>query len=199
MISDPANDWKADARLLLTDACPRIGEVDTHLLQRELSAARLELFAIAWLDEFERGQSILPHSSFTRRYIKQIGRTDVWASMSAYNEVIARAGTLVDGVVDSNLVSRLDRMKSDMLSQWVRKGFDEESVLRVANRLLTRIEPQNSALNLMANHFIDCTGHGQYQATVLSPVSGLMFGFYKEARNALSEINLREGLSLKWF
>lgn len=192
-------DWRADAQESLTIACPQIRDIERRLFQRELSAARLELFAIAWLDEFERGQPVLPHSEFTQRYLHQIGRGDVWASMGQYNEAIARAGILKEDGVDEKRASSMDRMRSDLLSQWVRKGFDRECVLRVANRLMTRIEPGSKALDLLATRFLDCTGRSQDQATALLPVSGLMFGFYKEARDTLSGVNLREGLSFKWF
>lgn len=63
-------------------------KADLAHLASELAVLRLEVFALAWLHWFGH-ESAIDQRHFTRIYLQDMGRSDLWEHMADYNEAIA--------------------------------------------------------------------------------------------------------------
>jgi hypothetical protein len=77
----------------ITEVCPEFGKVDLQKLKAELTILRFELFALAWTHKFISGKEVVAQSDFTKRYLHEKGRDDIWAGMEPYNNMVD-SGTL---------------------------------------------------------------------------------------------------------
>ncbi|PIR67882.1 hypothetical protein COZ97_02365 [bacterium CG_4_8_14_3_um_filter_33_28] len=84
----------------LTEADPVFTNVDKQKLAAELKILQFELFALAWIHKFGHEFAIV-QSIFTRQYLHDEGRDDVWDGMAYYNRAIAHATTVGLSSIDS--------------------------------------------------------------------------------------------------
>ena len=67
---------------------PTFADIDKHKLADELIVIRFELFALAWTHKFISGKNIVAQSAFTKHYLTDKGRKDIWDNMEPYNNMI---------------------------------------------------------------------------------------------------------------
>ncbi|GEM_PF-6950451 len=184
---------------------PRFGAsmpcTDAAKFEREIKAIRLEIFSVAWLDEFERGQSVMPQSQFTKKYLIERGLGWAWNAMGAYNETLAEAGTVDENgrKLSPAELPNQGRSADDLLRRWAGKGFDVECVERVGRRLATHIIRDGTALQMLTRELLERSGAGhRLDAEEIGCVSAFLFGFYKDARGSVGRISLRESINFRW-
>lgn len=70
------------------EADPAFNKVDKERLIEELTILRFELFALAWTHKFISGKTVIAQSAFTKHYLLEKGRKDIWDGMDSYNKAI---------------------------------------------------------------------------------------------------------------
>jgi hypothetical protein len=72
-----------------------VSQVDSHFthvpvekLSKEIIILRFELFALAWSHKYVSGKKVVTQSDFTKRYLHEKGRNDIWSGMEPYNNMI---------------------------------------------------------------------------------------------------------------
>lgn len=122
---------------------PLFSLVDKQMLIDELITIRLELFALVWVHKFVSDKIIIVQSVFTKQYLENKGRKDIWIKMQPYSNMIYSA-TL-------NWITSLGKMKmafnhsllkgleSKNIKFAKELGFDveDDSILRVNLRTLS--------------------------------------------------------------
>jgi hypothetical protein len=102
---------------------------------------RFDLFALAWLHQFG-DKSAVAQSVFTKRYLHEKKRDDIWDASEPYNQAIARSSTL--GKTPETASGRahlgfINRMRVDLFEQYHKEVHDPKCVARALNRLLTDV------------------------------------------------------------
>ena len=114
--------------------------VDVQKLADEITVLRFELFALAWTHKFISGKTVIAQSAFTKRYLKEKGKEDIWEAMVVYNNAID-GGTLhwLSNLGKTNLVFNHNMRKDLALKnaeEAYKNGTDrEDSLDRENNRL----------------------------------------------------------------
>jgi len=67
---------------------PTFNKVDKQKLANELIIIRFELFALAWTHKFISGENVVAQSAFTKKYLHEKGKNDIWSGMEPYNNMI---------------------------------------------------------------------------------------------------------------
>jgi hypothetical protein len=119
---------------------PRFAEVDSTKFAEEIAAIRFEVFGLAWLHHFG-DKFAAPQSAFTKAYLEEKHRPEIWEAMERYNRAVARSfGAILKlGTAGaSGEATRVNLKKTDMFDYWVERGLDGTAVARAANRLGTR-------------------------------------------------------------
>ena len=62
--------------------------VDRTVFRREMTALRIELFGLAWGDRFKQERFTVPQSIFTRHYLEEHEKFDLWDIMGEYNQAL---------------------------------------------------------------------------------------------------------------
>jgi hypothetical protein len=120
----------------ITEVDPRFADVDIQLLMAELTVIHFEVFGLAWLHQ-KGDKRAAEQSDFTRRYLDEAGRTDIWEAMQPYNGAIGRSSTLgqtSETATGRGYLAFVNRVRADLFDAWLELGFDGVSA---ANRVAT--------------------------------------------------------------
>lgn len=113
--------------LEVRDASFKGVDVDTYT--NEIIAANIELFGLAWLDH---QREYAPHSSnnlipeeinFTKGYMTDVGREDIWKRMGAYNGALM---TTIAGLNNSESHERLRDIPTSTYDEEYKKATDAD-------------------------------------------------------------------------
>lgn len=85
---DLSNVYPEQFRKSVSEVFPEFGKVDLEKLSEEIVIMRFELFALAWTHKYVNGKVALLQSAFTKRYLHEKGKDNIWAGMEAYNNAI---------------------------------------------------------------------------------------------------------------
>ncbi len=111
--------------------------IDSKQILAEMTIIRFEVFALAWLHQF--GDKRAPdQSAYTKSYLGEKGRQDIWANMEPYNQAIARsstAGCTCETGTGRAYLAFVNKMRADLFDQWYKRGFEPDSVARAVNRI----------------------------------------------------------------
>jgi len=166
--------------------------VEPQLFAAEMTVLRFEVFGIAWLHEV--GDKLAAaQSEFTKRYLEEHRKLDIWESIEPYNQAVARSSTLglkPDTASGRGHIAFVDSMRMQMFGKWNEQGFDPECVARAANRLATEeawkksLTPGYLMLTLCDRLSCDLNEEGQFRlvATIV--------GLYNGARGLLKEVKI---------
>jgi hypothetical protein len=70
------------------EADPNFGKVDEKRFIDELTILRFELFSLAWTHKFVSGHNVIAQSVFTKKYLLEKKRGDIWVGMSDYCKAV---------------------------------------------------------------------------------------------------------------
>ncbi len=155
---------------------------DEELFRREFAALRVELFGLAWSHLQKEEDFLVREILFTRRYLNDMQRTEVWESMDDYNKTILRS---------SESMHARQGEREQVVTRLVNNGLDEEPARRVVNRAGSE-DSWNEGLisGLMSDTFkdrIDC----QLRSQGLQIVEASIKEIYKEAEKTIKSYKIQ--------
>jgi hypothetical protein len=72
----------------IVEVYPEFTKIESEKLAEEIKVLRFELFALAWTHKFVSGKVVVAQSDFTKSYLHEKGRNDIWAGMESYNNMV---------------------------------------------------------------------------------------------------------------
>ncbi len=192
----------------VSEADPSFAKIDTILFQREMTALRVELFGLAWLHKFKREEFTLPQSFFTKRYLEENGKLEIWDIMGEYNLAIAKSSVMTatgEQMGTAYLVS-MNKLRNDMFHKWYETNIGDRStteeneeqakcVARVANRigadLMKNKEIGNRRITALLLYRLGWKIDEDLSEEALSRLIAITFGLYEGAKEAIKSVNLQ--------
>ena len=189
---------------LVVEADPSFAAIDRSKFQEELTAIRMELFALAWMHRFKREEFTLPQSLSARRYLEEKGGLPVWDIMGEYNQAVAQSVTMTETgqQVGNAQIEHANQLRFGMFSRWAnavgdsltteQKDYVAGCVARVANRIGADIRRDDCiVVRWLASRLADRLGcEVSLKSEALFRLAAVIYGLYQGAREAISEANL---------
>lgn len=123
----------------IVEADSTFDNIDLKKFATEITLLQFELFALAWLHKFGDKLAIA-QSVFTKNYLDEKKRDDIWENSEDYNQAIARsstAGKSKEKAFDRVYLARVYKMRADLFDQFHKEGFNPKCVARALNRLFS--------------------------------------------------------------
>lgn len=118
----------------------KFSDVAIQTFASEYVLLRFELFGLAWVHQFDE-RSAVAQSEYTKNYLHEKERDDIWDNLEFYNQVIARSSTLgrtpTKGF-DRVYLVKVNTTRMDLFSKFHDEGYDPTVVARALNRLFTK-------------------------------------------------------------
>jgi hypothetical protein len=127
-----------EVRKSVTEADASFSDVTTEELRAATIPLGFELLALAWYDKFG-DKSAIQQSIFTKGYLQETKREDIWQDSEPYNQAVARsitAGKDPSRASDRFSVGFVTNMRVELFKEYHEAGHDDECVARVLNRLM---------------------------------------------------------------
>jgi len=184
----------------VVEADQSFAKIERTLFYQEMCALRLELFGLAWGHKFKQEKFAIQQSIFTRHYLDESGKLEMWAIMGEYNQAVADSVTLkaTGERMEDWQVVQANKAKVDMFDKWTEanKGATTEldnCVARVANRIGADISRNDSILTKrLAARLADRLGCDvNLNTEAIFRLSALVYGLYNGAREAIKSVNLQ--------
>lgn len=173
-------------------------DIDSQKFIDEIIALQFELFALAWLHQLGDKLAVA-QSTFTKNYLHENKRDDIWDAMEPYNQAIARSSTLgrtPKKAFDRVYLARVNKTRFDLADQYYEEGHDPRCVARAVNRLFADVAwKKGITAGLLLLAFCDRLGfdpnfqpskeaHSQWFIEIND--------FYEKARKSLSKIKIKD-------
>jgi hypothetical protein len=181
--------------------------IDRIMFYQEMRALRLELFGLAWGHKFKKEQFTIPQSVFTKHYLYENGRIEMWDIMGEYNQAIAQSVTMTEDGKQMNAlqVSKANLTRFNFAKKWLeanpvdRSALTEEEkevlscVGRVANRIGADVRRNDCILvKRLAARLADRLGCDiNINPEVLFWLGSAIFGLYEGAKEAIEVVDLQ--------
>lgn len=184
-------------RKSIIEADQNFVDIDPKKFTAEMALLRFELFALAWLHRF-RDKSAVAQSVFTKRYLHEKKRDDIWDASEPYNQAIARSSTL--GKTPETASGRahlgfINKMRVDLFEHYYKEGHDLKCVARVLNRLFTDVVwKKGITAGLLMFTLCDRLGLGsnfEPSKEAQFRLTAVIRGFYDGARQSLEKIKIK--------
>jgi hypothetical protein len=184
--------------------------IDKTLFIREMTALRLELFGLAWRHKFKREKFTIPQSAFTRKYLEENEKLDIWDIMGEYNQAVAQSATLtetgelVKGRVGRAQITFTNVLRANMFDKWAETNISDPSapteeekmladcVARVANRIGADIKRNDCILvKRLTARLADRLGCDvNLKPEAFLKLGAVIFGLYNGAKEAIKSVNI---------
>lgn len=183
--------------------------VDRTLFRNEMTALRMEMFAFALgcSKKFGVEKYTVPQSIFTRQYLEENGRLDIWDIMAEYNRAISRSTvmdanlkqypdarvTLVNDLRSRNFFKWIDNIEKNRAVPIEKNDPILTCVARVANRSGADTERENDiAVKLLGAKLAERLGCDvNLKSEAVFKLFAFIFGFYQGAEEYLKSIDLQ--------
>lgn len=181
--------------------------IDKSSFTQEMTALRLELFGLAWGHKFKKEKFIIPQSVFTRHYLEESERLEIWDIMGEYNQASAQSAKMTESgqQMDVRQAVLVNKARADMFDKWVDANIVDPSnpteqektflncVARVANRIGADIRRNDCILvKRLAARLADRLGCDiNLKPEALFKLGAVIFGLYEGAREAIKSVNLQ--------
>jgi hypothetical protein len=191
----------------IVEADESFAGTDKSVFIREMNAIRLELFSLAWSHKFKKEKYTIPQSVFTRQYLKQNGKLELWDIMGEYNRAIADSVTLTakGERMRDRRVDKVNLARLDMWKKWVevnvkdKENLTEEedvaakSFTRVANRIGADVSRNDSILvKRLGARLADRLGCSTNLSNeALFRLAAVIYGLYQGAMEDIKSISLQ--------
>ena len=181
--------------------------VDQELFRNEMTALRMVLFAFALgcSKKFNEEKFTIPASFFTRSYLKEKGRLNIFDIMPAYNKAIARSAIMdanlqkYSGKTGEALIIRVNDLRSRVALKWTEVYLGDRAIRleeqknkiscinMVANRIGTDIEREDGVVvkSLCAELATRLRDGENWNSEAMSKLSVIIFDFYRGAEEYL--------------
>ncbi len=192
----------------ISEADQSFAVIDKAVFQREMKALRMELFGLAWSHKFKGEEFTLPQSFFTKHYLEENGRLDIWDIMGEYNQALAKSSvmTATGEQMGTEYVISINKLRSDMFDKWTETNIGDRSVTeedeehakcvaRVANRigadLMKNKEIGNRRITALLLYRLGWKIDEDLSEEALSRLVAITFGLYEGAKEAIKSVNLQ--------
>jgi hypothetical protein len=179
-------------REMVADADASFILVESELFAHEITALRFEVFALAWLHQLG-DKLVAAQTTFTKQYLEEEDRLDIWESMQPYNQAIAKAshhGVTSDTATGRARLLFLNRFRLDLFGKWHEQGFEPECVARGVNRLLSEVPWKDGVtrgylmLTLCDRLGVEVNEEAQFQ------LIASIIGLYNGSREAIADVRI---------
>jgi hypothetical protein len=185
------------ARDSLVRADASFSRITLQKLKVSATPLGFETLALTWYDKFG-DRSAVEQSVFTKGYLAEIGREDIWRDMEPYNQALARAAT--GGKNPGSASGRVSigfivNMRVELFKKYHEAGYDDECVARALNRLMVG-DPRKNVRILVYLMFAllnvlgfkpDFTPSDELG----SRLNAFILGFCLHARQSLDRVRIR--------
>ncbi len=174
-------------------------KITSQKLASEIIPLRFELFALAWTHKFISGKIVVAQSAFTKRYLHEKGKDDIWNDMYDYNDII--------GIATLDWLTKLGKINisfnHNMRKDLIAKNREEaekmglvidESIDRVNNRVWS----ENSwRQKFMINPLVSILCHrlgvdlGGINKEAVFRLAVVIRGLYDGAKQSLGKIKIK--------
>jgi len=175
----------------------------------EMMLLRFELFALAWLHKFGVKLAVT-QSIFTKDYLHEKGRDDIWDAMGHYTKATSHATTVEKnktekGKIDLAHIYKMRMDSADEAYDWAEKaGYDIKDVQFIGsiNTSLNRLGSENAWKKGVTAYFLIlalCHRFGlSYGTDYLGPnkkaqlrLEVIIRGFYKGAQQSWDKVKIK--------
>jgi len=177
---------------------PEFENISLQKIKEEIMFLRFELFALAWTHKFVSGKIVVAQSAFTKQYLNEKGKNDIWNGMEPYNKMINSA-TLhwLTSLGNMNLSFNYN-MRKDLTAKNIEDakelGIDiDESIERVNKRLWS--EPawkQKIIIEPLVGTFCDRLGLNPNELNKKAGfrLAVMFIGFYDGAQQSWDKVKI---------
>ncbi len=85
---DAGNVFSDVVKKNIVEVYSEFAKIDSQKLNDEIKVIRFELFALAWTHKFVSGKIVVAQCDFTKSYLHEKGRDNIWTGMESYNNMI---------------------------------------------------------------------------------------------------------------
>lgn len=185
-------------RKSIIEADQSFSNITSEKLAAEMIPLRFELFALAWLHKFGDKLAIA-QSVFSKKYLEEKNRSDIWKNSEDYNQAIARSSTLgktSKNAFDRAYLARVMKTRADLFDQLYKEGHDPECVARVLNRLFSEDTWKRSVTaGLLMFALFDRLGFGpnfELNKEAQFRLTAVIRGLYDGARQSIDKIKIKD-------
>jgi hypothetical protein len=188
------------ARKSIVEADQNFSKITSQKLASEVIPLRFELFALAWTHKFISGKNVVAQSAFTKRYLLEKGRKDIWDGMDDYSKAIDGATlhwltSLGKMNLSFNYHVRED-LAAENIEEAKKLGIDiDESVERVNYRLWSENAwRQKIILTVIQSVFYKKLrlNPDELNDEALFRIAVIIKGLYDGARQSIDRIKIRD-------
>ena len=190
---DLGRTWFETVMRAVTEVDQTLAAVDCDTCFSEMTLIRFEVFALAWLHQLG-DKHAAAQSAYTKGYLEQKGRQDIWANLEPYNRAIARSSTLghtYETAIGRAYLTFRNTMLADLFDKWHTQGLEPDAVARAANRLLTEVAWKKGItaafLMLTLCDRLGCELNEEGQFRLIAVIRGL----YDGARERLRQVKVK--------
>lgn len=124
----------------ISEADEQFAGVSVKELSEEIAVLRFELFGLAWAHKYVSGDKVVSQCNFTKQFLEQQGKQDIWKDMTEYNNMIDSVTlnwltSLGKANLGFNYGMREDLSKKNVESAQKLGVTDDDVIARVNNRL----------------------------------------------------------------
>lgn len=172
----------------VSEADPSFQLVDIDDFIKQFIAIYFEIFSLAWLHEVGE-KAIVSQSMFTKGYLVERNRSDIWDTMEQYNSAIAKSSSYN---ISQSVAAVTDKKRLDMFGHWTAQGFEAKCVARAINRMFTE-KPWKEQLTpgfvmLALCKYLNQEPNDEAQFRLVAVIQGL----YNGARQSLSKVKIAD-------
>ena len=198
----------------LIEADKSFKSIEFNKFQEEMTALRMELFGLAWQEKFKSEQYTIPQSLFTKYYLQDINKTQIWDIMGEYNQKRAMSATMTENFQQIGEVGggagrvkamEINKSRADMADRWIDANIkdktnirEEEEVSlicvgRAVNRIGVALKRFDCVtVKALAARLADRLGCDiNINSDVLFRLSAIMFGYHEGAKEAIKDIDIQ--------
>ena len=184
--------WSETVVRAVTEVDHTLATVDCDTFLSEMIVIRFEVFALAWLHQLG-DKHAGAESAYTKSYLEQKARQDIWGDLEPYNRAIGRSSTLrqtYETAAGRAYLTFRNRILADLCDKWLAQGFEPDAVARAVNRLLTEVAWKKgitaACLMLTLSDRLGCELNEQGQFRLTAVIRGL----YDGARGTLRQVKV---------
>lgn len=177
----------------LKEADDNSTKIDPACFKNEILSLKFEIFSLAWFHQFG-DKSAINQSIYTKEYLIDKNREDLWEKAESYNKAIASSAT--HGSTSSTAAGRarlafVNTMRFELFKKYSEKGLDNKCVARAVNRYGTDANWKNLSITL-GYIVIELCRHLNYEPNeeVQFQLTAIMKGFYDGANQNLENIKI---------
>ena len=177
----------------LKEADQNSNNINSITFKDEILSLRFELFALAWFHQFG-DKSAVANSIFTKQYLVDKGKEELWDKAEPYNQAIAASATY--GCTSSTASGRarlmiVNKGRMDLFDKYYNESIDAKCVARALNRYGT--DERWKALSITLGYVVidlckslNCNLNDEAQFQIVA----ILKGFYDGSKQNLENIKI---------